>query len=37
MDKGCLIFNTTAETGYKILIIDNASKSNEAQYWKDEF
>lgn len=37
MDKGCLIFNTDRESGYKILIIDNASKSNEAQYWKDEF
>ena len=37
MDKGCLIFNTDSESGFKILIIDNASKSNEAQYWKDEF
>jgi hypothetical protein len=37
MDKGCLIFNTDSESGYKILIIDNASKSNEARYWKDEF
>ncbi len=37
MDKGCLIFNTDIENGYKILIIDNSSKSNEAQYWKDDF
>ena len=37
MDKGCLIFNTAYEDGYKVLIIDNSSKSNEAQYWKDDF
>lgn len=37
MDKGCLIFNTDYEDGFKILIIDNSSKSNEAQYWKDNF
>ncbi|MCK0125102.1 nucleoid-associated protein [Gelidibacter sp. F2691] len=37
MDKGCLIFNTNIDSGYKVLIIDNASKSNEAQYWKDDF
>lgn len=37
MDKGCLIFNTDYEGGFKILIIDNSSKSNEAQYWKDDF
>ncbi|HYC85083.1 MAG TPA: nucleoid-associated protein [Chryseosolibacter sp.] len=35
-DKGCLIFNTAADEGYKVLIIDNQS-GNEAQYWKDEF
>lgn len=37
MDKGCLIFNTDTESGFRILIIDNSSKSNEAQYWKDDF
>lgn len=37
MDKGCLVFNTDSESGYKILIIDNINKSSEAQYWKDEF
>jgi hypothetical protein len=35
-DKGCLIFNTDPEQGYKVLIIDNQN-ANEAQYWKDEF
>lgn len=37
MDKGCIIFNTDQKTGYKILIVDNANKSAEAKYWKDDF
>ena len=37
IDKGCIIFNTDPQNGYKILIIDNANKSAEAQYWKDDF
>ena len=37
MDKGCLIFNTAANDGYKVLIVDTASKSAEAHYWKDDF
>ena len=37
LDKGCLIFNTDKESGYKICIIDKSGKSTEAQYWKDGF
>lgn len=37
VDKGCIIFNTSQESGFKVLIIDNSSKSIEAQYWKDDF
>lgn len=37
VDKGCIIFNTSQETGFKVLIIDNSSRSIEAQYWKDDF
>lgn len=37
IDKGCLIFNTDKENGYKLLIIDTANKAAEAQYWKDDF
>lgn len=37
LDKGCLIFNTEKESGYILSIIDNTNKSNEAQYWKDNF
>jgi hypothetical protein len=37
LDKGCLIFNTDKESGYKICIIDKSNKVTEAQYWKDTF
>ncbi len=37
VDKGCIIFNTEKQNGYRVLIIDNANKSQEAQYWKDDF
>jgi len=37
VDKGCIIFNTNKESGFKVIIIDNSSKSIEAQYWKDDF
>jgi hypothetical protein len=37
VDKGCIIFNTNREEGYKILIVDNTNKSAEAQYWRDDF
>ncbi len=37
LDKGCIIFNTNREAGYRICIIDRSNKLNEAQYWKDNF
>ena len=37
LDKGCLIFNTDRDKGYKICIVDKSNKSGEAQYWKDSF
>jgi hypothetical protein len=37
IDKGCLIFNTHKNTGYKILITDNTSRGADAQYWRDDF
>lgn len=37
LDKGCLIFNISKSSGYKICIIDKSNKSLEAQYWKDNF
>lgn len=37
IDKGCIVFNTEKESGYRILIVDNTSRSAEAVYWKDDF
>lgn len=36
LDKGCLIFNTEKDMGYKICVIDNTNKE-EAKYWVDHF
>ena len=35
LDKGCLVFNTQAETGYRVVSVD--LKSADAKYWKDDF
>jgi hypothetical protein len=37
LDKGCLIFKTEKEEGYKVAVIDQTNRSAEAVYWKDEF
>ena len=37
LDKGCLIFNTEKEDGFKVAVIDQTNRSAEAVYWKDEF
>lgn len=38
LDKGCLIFNIEKENGYKVVVIDNASRGQDAAvYWKDDF
>jgi hypothetical protein len=37
LDKGCLIFNSDKENGYKVCIADNINKSEEARYWRDDF
>ncbi len=37
LDKGCLIFNTEAESGYKVCVVDNLNKQHEAHYWVDNF
>jgi hypothetical protein len=37
VDKGCIIFNTLPAEGFRVLVIDNLNKTNEAQYWKDDF
>ena len=37
LDKGCLIFNTEKEDGYKICSVDNINKGNDARFWMDDF
>jgi hypothetical protein len=37
LDKGCLIFNTEKEEGFKVAVIDQTNRSAEAVYWKDDF
>ena len=37
LDKGCIIFNTEKELGYKVMSVDNINKGNEAQFWKTDF
>ncbi len=39
LDKGCLIFNTEEDLGYKVVVIDQTNKSagDAAVYWKDDF
>jgi len=36
LDKGCLIFNTEKDLGYKICILDKTNH-DETRFWKDEF
>ncbi|RZJ87301.1 MAG: nucleoid-associated protein [Chryseobacterium sp.] len=36
LDKGCLIFNTEKEEGYKVVVFDQ-EKTAQTVYWKDEF
>lgn len=37
VDKAAIIFNTSKKDGYRVCVIDNSNKNNEATYWKDDF
>lgn len=37
LDKGCLVFNTEREAGFKVCAIDNTNRNGEAVYWKEAF
>lgn len=37
MDKGCLIINRNADTGFDVLLFDNQNRGEEAAYWKEAF
>ncbi|HEX6913995.1 MAG TPA: nucleoid-associated protein [Chitinophagaceae bacterium] len=36
VDKGCIIFNTSADTGFDVLVIDQTN-TEETVYWVDKF
>ena len=36
LDKGCVVFNTGEQDGYRALVVDNLNR-DEARYWKDQF
>lgn len=36
LDKGCIIFNTEKEEGYRVVLIDQTNR-NDTTYWKDDF
>lgn len=37
IDKASIIFNTDKADGYSVLVVDNANRSAEAQYWVNDF
>ncbi|WP_235297441.1 nucleoid-associated protein [Portibacter marinus] len=37
LDKACLILNSEASDGYRILALDHANRSKDAQFWKEKF
>lgn len=37
LDKGCIIFNTEAEEGYKVAVLDLTNRNTDAAYWVDDF
>lgn len=37
LDKGCIIFNTDKENGYKVAVVDNTNLESDAHYWVDNF
>lgn len=36
LDKGCLIYNTDKNKGFRVCLVDSAGKTD-GQYWKDQF
>jgi hypothetical protein len=37
LDKGCLIFKTDTAEGFKVCVVDNTNKQQDAQYWVNDF
>lgn len=37
LDKGCLVFKTNWAEGFKVCVVDNTNKQQDAQYWVTDF
>lgn len=37
LDKGCLVFRTGEADGYRVCVVDQTNKNNDAQYWVNDF
>ena len=37
LDKGCLVFKTNTAEGFKVCVVDNTNKQQDAQYWVTDF
>lgn len=37
LDRGCLIFNTEREKGYKVLVVNQGSRVIDTSFWIDDF
>jgi hypothetical protein len=37
LDKGCLVFKQDRADGYRVCVVDNTNKNNDAQYWINDF
>ncbi|ULQ53014.1 nucleoid-associated protein [Flavihumibacter fluvii] len=37
LDKGCLVFRTNENDGYKVCVVDNTNKQQDTQYWVSDF
>lgn len=37
LDKGCIVFNTEREDGYKVCAVDNINRGQEARFWMQDF
>jgi hypothetical protein len=37
LDKGCLVYRVEGQDGYRVSVVDNTNKQQDAQYWVNDF
>lgn len=37
LDKGCLVFRTNEQEGYRVCVVDTTNKQQDTQYWVNDF